>query len=374
MRCGFRMWWNWLRSAASHIPVHTPSTSGLLGRHVVPLLCQPESDDQTNCRSPFFSESVDFPHSFKFYSHVANDNPARIQMANDFGSIEWVIPPWISCPCSIEAIRHESSPWGYFPFEFVMVGLDSFGLAIFKNNTSGVVGATLVQLSDGRWYNSSISTLRCSPVQGCLTPAATAETSTNLQWNSTSGKVSWSNGAFDQGIYLSSISNNQTSAPTVPSPRDETFLYVKLVLSLGYFAITDQQSRIIGFNAATGAWKQQIPNSSLTFSPPTSELVILDPETAYNLTLIAAGNMKVSLFLSEATNTGAVMLTRNETFNMLMGDTKALHLDVRQLTLTPVETILQTAFPTFLFVLGILAWVGIIAAILIIRRRRTRED
>jgi len=297
-------------------------------RREAPLLCEPESDDLTNCRSPFFSEHVNLPHSFAFYSHVVNDNPARIQMSNDFGSVEWTIPPSINCPCSIETTRHQSPPWGYFPFEFVMVGLDSYGVAVFKNNTSGAVGSTLVQLSDGEWYNSSIMTLHCSGGEGCETPTATAESSTNLQWNSPSGKVSWSNGALDQGIYLSSISNNHTAAPAIPSPRAETFLYMKLLLTLGYFAITDQQRRMIGFNVATGNWNQQISNSSLTFSPPTSELVILDPEAAYNLTLDAAGNMEVSLFLSESTNAGSVLLARNFMFSMAMSDSKTLHIDV----------------------------------------------
>jgi hypothetical protein len=154
----------------------------------------------------------------------------------------------------------------------------------------------------------------------------------------------------------------------------ETFLYVKFVLGLGYFAITDQQKRMIGFNVATGDWNQQIPNSSLTFSPPTSELVILDPEAAYNLTLMAVGNMKVSLFLSESSNTKNLLLERNATFNMIMGDTKTLHLDVHQLTLTPLESTLQTVAPILLFALGIVAWIAIIAVILVIRRRRGRED
>jgi hypothetical protein len=123
----------WVQNVVELAKVRGDSYSGTYtfndwapGNKMGPLICEPESDDPTNCRSPFFSDPVNLPHSFKFYSHITNDNPAQLQMSNDFGSVEWTIPTAIACPCSIAATRNKSPPWGYFPYEFVMVGLDSW--------------------------------------------------------------------------------------------------------------------------------------------------------------------------------------------------------------------------------------------------------
>jgi len=338
-----------------------------------PLVCEPKSDVENVCRSPFFSDRIILPYSFVFYAHISNDGLPRVQMSNNFGSVEWTTPSTVECPCSIATVRHESPPWGHYPFEFVMVGLDSSGLALFRNNTNAILRNALVQYSDGTWHNPILLTLSC-PFQACPARPATGETSGNLLWNSTTGEISWSDGAADQGVTISAVSANDSAAPLIRSPIPETFLYLKFKLGgVGYFVIHDQQRRALGFDASSSNWLVQIPNSSLTFTSD-SEAVIMNPVGIYDVTVTAGSNMRFILFASESTNTAGVLLTRTYNGSLNIGDSTKLLLNAYQLEITPAETPFQTAMPTILFIIGSTSWVFVVIAVLLILRRRRREE
>lgn len=52
-----------------------------------PLLCDPESNSSSTCRSPFYVDPSPFPQTFEFYMHISNGNTGSVlQMANNFGS------------------------------------------------------------------------------------------------------------------------------------------------------------------------------------------------------------------------------------------------------------------------------------------------
>jgi len=338
-----------------------------------PLVCEPKSDVENDCRSPFFSDRIVLPYSFNFYAHISDDGQPSIRMSNDFGSVDWSIPSSVECPCSIATVRHETPPWGYYPFEFVMVGLDSAGLALFRNNTNAILQSTLVQYSDGTWHDPVLMTLSCSS-QACPTRPATSETSSNLLWNSTTGEISWSNGAADQGITISALSANESTAPLIRNPIPETFLYLKFKLGgAGYFIIHDQQRRALGFDASSSSWLLQIPNSSLSFTPG-SEAVIMNPVGTYDVTVTSGSNMRFMLFASESTNTGGVFLTRTYNGSLNMGDSTKLLLNAYQLDIKSGETPFQTAIPIMLFIIGSTSWIFLVIAILFILRKRRRQE
>jgi len=254
-----------------------------------------------------------------------------------------------------------------------MVGLDSAGLALFRSNTNAILQSTLVQYSDGTWHDPVLMTLSCSS-QACPTRPATSETSSNLLWNSTTGEISWSNGAADQGVTISALSANESTAPLIRNPIPETFLYLKFKLGgAGYFVIHDQQRRALGFDASSSSWLLQIPNSSLSFTPG-SEAVIMNPVGIYDVTVTSGSNMRFMLFASESTNTGGVFLTRTYNGSLNMGDSTKLLLNAYQLDIKSGETPFQTATPIMLFIIGSTSWIFLVIAILFILRKRRRQE
>jgi hypothetical protein len=346
------------------------SSSGL----TLPLLCEPESGNGTDCRAPFYSDLVIFPETFNFYSHISNEGSDTIlQMVNNLGSINWQIPSSINCPCYLGAAKQRAPPWGYSPFELVMVGIDSLSIAIFRNDTLGTVGPVLVQSTDGAWHQTILKTLQCRSPRNCPTPTSTGEFSMYLVWNNTSVRLYWSEKAYDQGVYISEVSNDATTPPpAMIDPPVETYLYLKLTAALAYFTIYDEQQQAIGFDQRTNRWVQQIPNSTIIFDR-SEEVMILNPVGAYELTLIAGGNTKFNLFMSLSSNRQGVSVKRNVVGTLTMGDSKHYDLGSKQLELNSTDTAFQAAIPDLLLIVGIVAWVSVIIAILILRRRR-RDD
>lgn len=337
-----------------------------------PVLCEPESERATECRAPFFTNRVPFPQSFIFYSHISNEGPNYVlQMSNNLGSVTWRIPSWVRCPCYIGTVREKAPPWGQTPFEMVMVGLAGYALGYFRNDTVGTFGPVLVESTESSWHNASVEVIHCVIANGCLGTLATAEASMNLVWNSGSREFHWSALGSDQGVYLSTVSSGVVQPPQKPTPYSETFLYAQLQSSYAYLTIYDTAQRALGVDPQSGKRIQQIPNASITHNS-SEDLLIVNPTGEYTLVLTSGGNTPFQLFISKATNTGVVMAANYYNGTLNVGYSTKLHLNVNDMILNPQSSKLDTELaPVAGIVLTFLGLVGTIAAVLVLRRKRS---
>ncbi|MGD0177173.1 MAG: hypothetical protein ABSC50_10155 [Candidatus Bathyarchaeia archaeon] len=337
-----------------------------------PVLCEPESSRTTSCRAPFYTDPVPFPQSFIFYSHISSEGAKYVlQMSNNLGAITWAIPSSVKCPCYIGTVLDKSPPWGQTPFELVAVGLDSSAMAFFRNDTIGTFGPILVESADGSWHKASVEAIHCLNSGGCPGMLATAETSMNLVWNSTSGEFYWSAVGSDQGAYVSTVSAATVDPPPKPTPSTETFLYAEFRSTFAYLTIYDAQERALGVDPQSGKRVEEIPNASITHNS-SEDLLIVNPTGEYVLVLTAGGNTAFQLFVSKATNTGSVSVGRRYNGTLNVGYSTSLHINVNDMILIPQVTNLSTELaPVAGIILMLLGFVGVIAAVLILRRKRS---
>jgi hypothetical protein len=341
-------------------------------RPTTPFLCEPESSRSTSCRAPFYTDPVQFPQSFVFYAHVANQGPSyMLQMSNNLGATTWTIPSWVKCPCFIGTFPQETPPWGRIPFELVTVGLDSSAMAYFRNDTAGTFGPILVETADESWHEASMEPIHCPSSNGCSGMLATAEASMNLVWNVTSREFYWSPVGSDQGVSVASVSTDTVAVPTGPMPGTETFLYAEFHSTYAYLTIYDAARRALGVDPQSGKRVQQIPNASITHNT-SEDLLIVNPSGEYELVLTAGGNTAFRLFVSKATNTGGVSAAREYNGTLNVGYSIRLHLNVNDMTLIPEVRNLSTELtPIAGIILTLAGLVGTIAAVLILRRKRS---
>jgi hypothetical protein len=336
-----------------------------------PVLCEPESSRRISCRAPFYTDPVLFPQSFIFYSHISNEGSRYVlQMSNNFGATTWAIPASITCPCYIGTVPEKGSPWGSSPFELVVVGLDSSAIAVFRNDTVGTFGPILVESADGFWREAIVKTLRCLVAGGCLGMLGTGEASMDLVWNSTSGEFYWSDGGADQGVYVSAIATGVVGPPTIPNPAAETYLYAELRSLYAYLTIYDEGQRPLGVNPQTGKLVEKIPNASITHNS-TEDLLIVNPTGEYELVVTSGGNAGFELFVSKATNSAGVLASREYNGTLNIGYSMNFRLTVSDMSLIPQVTNLNTALaPIAGIIVALLGLVGVITAILFLRRKR----
>ncbi|MGA2972026.1 MAG: hypothetical protein ABSE39_05305 [Candidatus Bathyarchaeia archaeon] len=336
-----------------------------------PVLCEPESSRSATCRAPFYTDPAPFPQSLTFYSHISNEGSKYLlQMSNNFGAITWSIPSSIRCPCYLGTVLENTPPWGHSPFELVAGGLDDSAIAAFRNDTVGTFGPIFVESANGFWHEASMKAIRCLLSSGCLGILATGETSMNLVWNSTSGEFYWSEGKADQGAYVSAISAGVVDPPPMPNPRTETYLYAEFRSLYAYLTIYDAEQRALGVDPQSGKRVEEIPNASITHNS-SEDLLIVNPSGEYELVLTSGGNTGFELFVSKVTNTGGVLVGRHYNGTVNVGYSKSLHLSVSDMNLIPQETNLSTDLaPIAGIVLTLFGLVGVVAAILILRRKR----
>lgn len=336
-----------------------------------PILCEPESSRKVSCRAPFYTDPATFPQSFIFYSHIANEGSTyMLQMSNNFGATTWAIPASVNCPCYIGTIPESRPPWGSSPFELVFVGLDGSANAGFRNDTLGTFGPILIESVDGFWREGIVETLRCVVAGGCLEMLATGETSSGLVWNSTSGEVYWSQGGADQGVFISAIGTEVASPPAVPNPTPETFLYAELRSLYAYLTIYDERQRQLGIDPQTGKLAEEIPNASITHDS-SEDLLIVNPVGEYRLVVTSGGNTWFQLFVSKANNSRGVFASRQYNGTMNVGYSMSFLLTVSDMNLIPQATNLITSLaPVAGIIIILLGLAGVIAAILLIGRRR----
>lgn len=339
-----------------------------------PLLCKPEASRAASCRVPFYTDSVPFPHSFTFYSHIAHQGPKyELQMSNDFGAVTWQFPESVKCPCHVGTVAEKPPPWGRSMFELVAVGLDNSAVAAFRNDTVGTFGPILVEFDDRTWHNANVTTLHCPTSAPCAGLLGTGEKSMNLEWNSTSREFHWSQAAFDQGVSISTLTEGVAAAPALPNPRAETFLYAEFRSVYAYLTIMDAQRRALGVDPESGKRVEDIPNSSITHNS-SEDLLIVNPIGEYELVITAGGNTAFALFLSKTSNAGSDLGTRYYNGTLNIGYSKHLHLDVEKMNLSSQESPSTTSlFPVAGIILALGGFIGIIAAILFLRRKRINE-
>jgi hypothetical protein len=344
-------------------------------KELMPKLCEPESDNVTLCRAPYYENAVTFPNSLTFYAHVSNLGSVSIlHMSNDFGSVDWDIPDLINCPCFIDTLRSDRLPWGYSPFEFVAVGIDSLALAIFGNETIGTFGPILAQSTDGVWHAATVATLRCSFVGECPTRPGTGEASMNMQWNSTSGIFRWVLGASDQGVYINGFSDSEI-IPTLPNPPPVEYMYARLDITVGFLTVFDEHSKVLGFDSLSGQWVKQIPNSTIIFSRNTEEIVVVNPERIYTFVVTAGGNTLFHLFVSKSTNAVRLLASVMAEGTMKMGESRKFVLDSRNMQMKNEDTGFGNTIrtPDFDLISLLTLWGVSILAILVVLRRRARK-
>ena len=344
-------------------------------KQLTPELCDPQSDNITQCRAPFYNNPLFFPRSLTFYAHISTLGLENtLHMSNDFGAVDWAIPDLINCPCFIETVKDNRLPWGYSPFEFVAVGLDSLALAIFDNQTMGTFGPVLAQSTDGAWHTATMGTLRCSYVGECPTRPGTGETSMNLQWNTTTGVFSWALGAYDQGVYINGLSDSKM-IPILPDPPHDEYLYARLVTAIGSLTLYDEHSKEVGFDSLSGQWVQQIPDSTIIFSHNTEEIIVMNPTETYKLVIAAGGSTIFDLFVSKSSNTGNTLVSVKTEGTLKMGESRTYMLDSKSMQLknqdAGFESIVRT--PDFDLFLLLTVWGVSILTILMILRRRARK-
>lgn len=337
-----------------------------------PLICEPASSTTDACRTQFYTDPVRFLQSFTFFDYISNEGPRyTLHMTNNYGSHNWNIPTSADCPCLIGTIRQGAPPWGYFPFELALVGLDNSATAIFEQGTSGSFGPAFVQSSDGVWHQASLNTIRCLSQNDCPTPLATAETSQNLRWDNMSGRLYWSGVENDQGVYISAVSAEASVAPLLPQPSTETYLYARMYWgTLGGVAVLtifDEEGKATGYEPQTGKFVEGIQGSFVDLSRE-EEVVILDPSGTYQLLLTAICSGSYHFFLSKATNTGGAESIKQVNGTINQGESKQFSLIVNTMNIASTQSV-----PGSLSVLMVaVGFAGVILIVYLSRNRRAR--
>lgn len=270
---------------------------------IQPSFCDPSSLSENSCRAPIYTDSVRFPQSFTFYASISSiDANYTLQVSNNIASRSWDIPASTGCPCFIETIQHGPLPWGYFPFELVAVGLDSSATAFFGEGTSGSIGPGLVKYADGRWHQVVLDTLHCLIPVDCSTAPLTGESSRNLRWDTETGRFYWSEGSYDQGTYILTVSSQPTEQPMIPHPGIKTYLYFRMDLNdVAMPTIVDDQSRATGYDTSSGGFVEDIPRSFLTLSGEVG-VMILNSSGPYRLLLTPRASGSFHIFMSKTFN------------------------------------------------------------------------
>jgi hypothetical protein len=341
-----------------------------------PLLCFPFSFSDDVCRPPIYTHPERLPQSFTFYANISRVNEEyALYLSNDFASQSWSIPASIDCPCFIGTIREKSPPWGYFPFEFVAVGLDNGFTAFFGNGTSGSVSPGMVELVRGDWHLADMNTIRCQVLLFCPTGTSTEESSANLRWDNGSGKFYWADGARDQGDYIAGINSKVVEPAVLPRPVIESILYIQMSAGEPVVPMVfDEVGRATGYDGSSGRVVQKIPDSFISLSDG-EEIAIVNPNGSYRLILTSLGSGPFHLLVDKEFNINATKSIRvldgftsvlaNEQYEIDSG-TMALNLN---LDYTPLLTIIGVA----------LIWVAVIAGVGVwLKTRRSssgnRED
>jgi hypothetical protein len=348
-----------------------------------PMLCEPQSNSTSTCRSPFYVDYSPFPQPFEFYAHISTSSNLgnMLQMVNNFGAVTWNLPTEVVCPCFIDTASNPSQPWGAWPYEFVAVGIDSTATATFRNNTMGTIGSTLVQYTDGSWHQSTLGILGCEQVQDCLRMLSTQEFSTDLKWDMERGEVYWSNGSLDQGVHITGIMQDETVPPVLPTPKGEIYLYVEFSSTLAYLTIYDNSRRASGIDPQTGHSETAVPNSSLVLDSyipvkdtpanvPEEELLIVDPQGEYQILVTAGGNTAYSVFLSKVTNRNQALATNSFAGSLFTGDSKSLQMNSTDLALTATPQVVYPGIVSMAAVIIALVSFVFVVLVLLARRRK----
>jgi hypothetical protein len=334
-----------------------------------PLFCSPYTFSDNVCRAPIFTNPVRLPEFFAFYANISRAGVENtLYLSNNFADQSWVIPPSIECPCFIDTIRQKPLPWGYSPFEFVVVGIDNGATAFFSNGTNGSVSPGMVQLAAGDWHLATMDTLHCGMLFVCSNSTSTGENSANLRWDNASGRFYWSNGASDQGNYISEIQAQPAERPAIPHPVVESFLYIRMSQQVSVLpTVFDNEGRATGYDASSGSFVQNIPRSFLTLSGEIG-IIIVNPNGSYRVALTPLPSGPYSLLIMKEfnTNTTASFRVLNGTLTAVAPEEFAL--DSRTMTLTSA-----TNYEPSATMLGVgLVWATVIAGIILwLRRRRS---
>jgi hypothetical protein len=333
-----------------------------------PSFCDPSALSESFCRAPIFTDLVRLPQSFTFYADISNAGADyTLRVANNIASRSWDIPASAGCPCFIETLGQRPPPWGYSPFELAAVGLDGSATAFFSEGTSGSVGPGFVQYVDGTWHRAVLNTLQCLMPSECSTAPSTGEDSRNLVWDNQTGRIYWSDGGYDQGVYISTILPQPTAPPRIPNPAVETYLYFRMgPRDMAVPTVIDNQGRTTGYDTSSGGFVEGIPLSFLTRSGELSVL-ILNPHGSYRLVLTPLASGPYHLFVSKEFNVNRTVYSQVLDGSVSAWETKQFTVNSDTMSLTSGGN----DWRTLLVMVGIgSVWVIIIGGILVWLRKR----
>lgn len=347
------------------------------------ILCVPGYNLLGRCLIPFaahYTNPVQLPQSFTFYAVVSSVGSAHtLYMVNDYGQLILDMPDWVECPCSIGAIRQFTDtsqylPWGYAPSELVAVGASGNAEAIFEMPTRGVIEPARVRTLDGTWHEAPVNVLTCGrlPAEDCPKQPATSERSRHLTWDG--NEITWSQGAFDQGVYISHIQGELSQPPPIPRPPAEDILYVLLdpPEARAHLTVFDDQGRATGYDSELGEFTENIPTSSFVSLADEEYVIIQNPSGKYRITVTALSSGDYHVLLSRITdNVSAEPPVRWVNGTVNQGESVQFSIDADTLDVTTGEGNGVTDLLTLVsLVVGVALVVGISAIVLLRRRRR----
>jgi hypothetical protein len=289
-----------------------------------------------------------------------------LHLSNDFAAQSWSIPTSIDCPCFIDTVRQKLPPWGYFPFEFVVVGLDNGATAFFGNGTSGSVSPGMVQLVGGDWHLANMNTLHCEMLLLCPNATSTEENSANLRWDNGTSKFYWSLGASDQGNYIAGIHAQVVEPPLLPRPVIESVLYIQMNSGEPTVpTIFDDEGRATGYEGSSGRFVQGIPNSFISSSTDV-RILIVNPSGSYRLALTPLGSGPFRLLVSKEFNINATNSTSALDGVITVLGPEQYVIDSNTMALNP-----NINYAPLLTMIGVaLVWVVVIAGIALWLKQR----
>jgi hypothetical protein len=201
----------------------------------------------------------------------------------------------------------------------------------------------------------------------CSTAPSTGEDSRNLIWDNETGRIYWSDGGYDQGVYISTILPQPTAPPPIPNPAVETYLYFRMGLrDMAVPTVIDNQGRTTGYDTSSGGFVEGIPLSFLTRSGELSVL-ILNPHGSYRLVLTPLASGPYHLFVSKEFNVNRTVYSQVLDGSVNAWETKQFTVNSDTMNLTSGGS----DWRTLLVMVGIGSiWVIIIGGIIVWRRKR----
>jgi hypothetical protein len=264
------------------------------------------------------SSLYSYKNTITMQSTITPDG-TNVILQNDFGLWSFPLPlasSYIYCDWSVSPY----AIWAAGAPEIVLAGPGEINgnnlyWIPFANPTSGHVD-TYIELGYNHWYKGTRSSSIASG------EAMTAETSSGLKWDITTGnfgydssKDPYSGGTSspEQGFWFEpDLSKPVTSLPAVPPATSNTPWITFNLACPAYLSITDRLGNHDGYNSTTDEIDFQIPQTIYSISNDSQSFTIFDPANDYDVQIIGTGSGSYSFnaTLSEENGTETTIFAK----------------------------------------------------------------